>query len=242
MSKLIVFLLGFVQGVAEFLPISSSGHLNLIQHFLRYKNSLVLDIFLNTASLLSVLVFFRKQIVSIIKKTSYLLVSVLPVALFVFLIDDKLDSLFETPIIISIGFLISSIFLFSTKFIKSSSKNLNFKIAFLIGLLQIVAILPGVSRSATTIFTALLLGLSAKDAFEYSFYLYIPSSLGALILSTSRGISVSYFVDFWPALLICFILGLLSLRVLKKITINNNLWYFSFYTLFMSILSFFLLF
>lgn len=98
MSKLTVFLLGFIQGVAEFLPISSSGHLNLIQHFLKYQNNLVLDIFLNTASLLSVLFFFRKQITPILKKIPYLLVSVLPLVLFVFLIGDRLDSLLKPPL------------------------------------------------------------------------------------------------------------------------------------------------
>ena len=241
MSKQIIFLLGLIQGIAEFLPISSSGHLNLVQHFLKYGDTLILDIFLNTASLLSVLVFFRKQIVLIIKKTPYLIVSVIPLVLFVFLIGDNLDSLFQTPIIISLGFLLSSIFLFSTKSIKTSSKAINFKIALLIGLLQVITILPGVSRSATTIFAALLLGLSAKDAFEYSFFLYIPSSIGALILSVSRGLSLSYFVNFWPSFLICFVLGLLSLEILKKITTNHRLWYFSLYTLFMSILSYFLL-
>jgi len=241
MSKPIVFLLGLIQGVAEFLPISSSGHLNLISYLFNNQNNLVLDIFLNTASLLSVLVFFRKQVISIIRKTPYLFVSVLPIILFVFLIGDKLDNLFETPIVISVGFLISTLFLLLTKFLKSSSKKINLKIALLIGLFQVIAILPGVSRSATTIFAALLFGLSTKDAFNYSFYLYIPSSVGALILSTSKGLSLSYFADFLPAFMACFILGLFSLNILRKITIKNNLWYFSFYTLFMSVLSAFLL-
>jgi len=242
MSTLIIYFLALIQAVAEFLPISSSGHLNLVQHLTNFSNPLVLDIFLNTANLLSVLVFFRKKITDIFKHIPYLIASVVPLTLFVLFTNHQLDKIFATPIIIVLGFLLTSIILFSTKNIKPNSKKINFDKAIIIGLIQTLAVFPGVSRSATTIFAALLLGLSAKDAFEYSFYLYIPSSLGTLFLSLSKGLTLSYFSVYAFPFLVCFLIGILSLNILKKITINHKLWYFSFYTLFMSALSYFLLF
>ncbi len=238
----IIYILALIQAIAEFLPISSSGHLNLVQHLTGFSNPLILDIFLNTASLLSVLVFFRKKIIDIIKHTPYLIASVLPLIFFVLIAEHQLDQIFESPIIVVLGFLLTSIVLFSTKFIKPNKHKINLSKAIIIGLIQILAVFPGVSRSSVTIFACLALGLSATDAFNYSFYLFIPSSLGALVLSLSKGLTLSYFSVYALPFLVCFLVGLLSLNILKKITIAHKLWYFSFYTLFMSVLSSFLLF
>ena len=242
MPTLTMYFLALIQAVAEFLPISSSGHLNLVQHLTNFSNPLILDIFLNTASLLSVLVFFRKKVTDIFKHTPYLIVSVLPLIFFVLFTNHQLDQIFESPIIIVLGFLLTSIILFSTKFFKPNSKKINLTKAIIIGLIQILAVFPGVSRSGVTIFACLVLGLSAQDAFKYSFYLFIPSSLGALFLSLSKGLSLSYFSVYALPFLVCFFVGILSLNILKKITIHHQLWYFSFYTLFMSVFSYFILF
>jgi len=242
MSQPTMYLLAFIQAIAEFLPISSSGHLNLVQHLTNFSNPLVLDIFLNTASLLSVLVFFRKKTIDIIKHTPYLIASVIPLVVFVLITNKLLDNIFTSPLVIVLGFLLTTIVLFLTKFLKSGSDKINLTKAIVIGFIQILAVFPGVSRSSLTIFACLALGLRATDAFNYSFYLFIPSSLGALALSLSKGLDLSYFSIYALPFLLCFLVGLLSLNILRKIVISHKLWYFSFYTLLMSILSYFLLF
>lgn len=237
MSGLSILILGLIQGIAEFLPISSSGHLGIFQYFFGLKDYLVLDIFLNTASFLSVLIFFRHRFRDFINYIPLLFISLAPLVIFVLLTNDHVDIIFSNPIIISFGFFITSLVLFSTKFIKTKNQIITPITALIIGLSQILAVLPGVSRSGMTIFTSLLLGLDPVIAFRYSFYLYVPSSLGALILSLSKGLNISYFVNYWPAFLICFIIGLLCLKLLQKIVINHHLWYFSFYTFIIFILN-----
>lgn len=231
MSLIQSIVLSFVQGVAEFLPISSSGHLNLAQYFFKLEPSLTLDIFLNTATFLSVLFFFRHQIPYFFKNLKYIIVASIPAALVGILFKDQVDSLFSNIHLLPFFFIFGSIFVFSTKFLNQKDTKLNYKKAILIGLFQSIAILPGVSRAGATIFMGILLGLSTIEAFNFSFCLFIPASLGALVLSlkdfsTNNMLNPQYLLAF----IITFITGIIALNILKKVLISHKFWLFGIYT------------
>jgi undecaprenyl-diphosphatase len=241
MSYLQGLILAFVQGISEFLPISSKGHLNLVQHLLGLQSSLAFDIFLNTATLISVIFFFRKQIGYFIKNLSYIIVGTIPAIFFGFILKHRLENIFSNPKILPYLFMITGLMLISTKFIKLKDKKLNYKTALIIGLFQSAALFPGISRSGSTIFAGLLMGLSPVSAFNFSFSLFIPASIGALVLDAK---DVALSGAFTPVYLFSFIIaaivGVLALTILKKVLSGGKFWYFGIYLLALSLFSFFL--
>lgn len=220
--------LGLVQGVTEFLPVSSSGHLNLSQHFLGLTPSLSFDIFLNTATLLSVIFFFRQQIKFFIDNLLQIIIGSIPAVIIGLLFKNQIEVIFSDVHYLPLFFLITTILVFSTRFTKSKSDKISLKQALIIGIFQSLAILPGVSRSGSTIFAGLLLGLSPLTAFNFSFSLFIPASLGALVLDLK---SFTLNPSTIPAFVVTFIVGVLALYILKKTVIGRQFWKFSFYTL-----------
>ncbi|MBU3935046.1 undecaprenyl-diphosphate phosphatase [Patescibacteria group bacterium] len=241
MSFLQLLFLAFVQAVSEFLPISSSGHLNLFQSIFGLTPSLVLDIFLNTATLFSVFYIFRHQFRDFLKKIPLIFIGTLPAAILGFLFKDKIDLLFTRPDYLPLFFLITSVLLLAQKFITPKKSELTPVKALIIGLFQALALLPGVSRSASTLFAGLLLGLPLLQAFQFSFYLFIPASLGALVLNFTDISLLSSFISLESllAFLFAFIVGIISLRLLQKLFTHRHLWYFAFYTLALSVILFF---
>jgi len=231
--------LALVQGLSEFLPISSSGHLLIIQQLFQITPQLSLDILLNTATFFSVLFFFRKQFKDFFQKSAYIFISTLPADFFTLFFKDFLVKLFISVSLLPLSFLYTSLILFLTYFfsfkkIKKLNK-LNFTKATIIGLFQALAIFPGVSRSASTIFAGLLMGLSWQQSFLYSFYLFIPASLGALIFAfMETDIAFISFSSYLLPFVICFLIGLMALFLLRKLLQSAKLWYFSFYSLSLS--------
>jgi len=234
--------LSLIQGIAEFLPISSSGHLNLAQHFLNLEPSLTLDIFLNTATFLSVLFFFRKQVPYFFKNLKYIIVASIPAGLVGILFKHQISSIFADIKLLPFFFFITSIFVFSTKFFKSKQFKLDYKKAIIIGIFQAIAILPGVSRAGATIFAGLLLGLTSIEAFNFSFCLFIPASLGALALDIKdMSISGIFNLEYLLAFIITFLTGILALNILKKVLVGKKFWIFGIYTFILAIILFFIL-
>jgi len=236
MSSVQPLFLGLVQGITEFLPISSSGHLNLFQHFFGLTPSLSLDIFLNAATLFSVIFFFKNQIKYFLNNLKYILIASIPAALVGIFLKDQVENIFSDINLLPYFFLITSTLLISTKFIKSKTDNkLNYQNALIIGIMQAVAILPAVSRSGATITTALWLGLAPLEAFNFSFCLFIVASLGTIVLDANNLFVVS---NFSPVMISTFFItiisGIVALYFLKKIVISKNLWYFGLYTLILS--------
>lgn len=243
MSFVQSYILGLVQGITEFLPISSSGHLNLLQHFFGTTPSLSLDIFLNTATLFSVLFFFKNQIKYFFDNLKFIILASIPAALVGVLLKDQVELIFGNIHLLPYFFLITSGLLISTKFIKTKTESkLNYKNALIIGLMQAVAILPAVSRAGATITTGLWLGLAPVEAFNFSFCLFIVASLGTIVLDYKNLFMAS---NFSPIMLstffITFLSGIIALYLLKKIIASKNMWYFGVYTLILSIALFFLL-
>lgn len=243
MNPLQSYLLGLVQGITEFLPISSSGHLNLLQHFFGLTPSLSLDIFLNTATLFSVIFFFKNQIKYFFNNLLYIIVASVPATLVGILLKDQVENIFGDIHLLPYFFLITSALLVSTKFIKSKTESkLNFKNALIIGIMQAVAILPAVSRAGATITTGLWLGLAPVEAFNFSFCLFIVASLGTIVLDHKNLFMAS---NFSPVMLttffITFVSGIIALYLLKKVLASKNMWYFGIYTIILAITLFFIL-
>jgi len=239
MNFLQAIILSLVQGISEFLPISSKGHLNLAQHLLGLQSSLTFDIFLNTATLLSVIFFFRKQIPYFIKNLKYIIVGTLPAIFFGFILKQRLEGIFENPDILPYFFLVTAVMLFSTKYLKLNDQKLTYKKALIIGIIQSFALFPGISRSGSTIFAGLLVGLSASSAFNFSFALFIPASLGALVLDIKDLSGANYFS---PVYLFSFVLtavvGYFALSYLKKVLVSHKFWFFGVYITILAIACF----
>lgn len=231
------FFLGLVQGVTEFLPISSSGHLNLFSAFFRIEPSLDFDVFLHLASLFSVLIFFYPKRSYFFKNFFYIVIASLPAAIAGLFFKSTIETIFSSVQYLSLFFLSTSFFLISTKFIRSQkTTTLTTKFSLLIGFSQALALLPGISRSGVTISAALLLGLSPVNAFNFSFSLFIPAVIGSLVLSFTDLSAFSLLnLNYLVALITAFLVGLISLKFLQKSLHSHHLWQFGVYTLILAL-------
>jgi len=242
MTFLQSIILSFVQGVTEFLPISSDGHLNLFQHFFGLTPSLTFDVFLHAATFLSVIFFFRNQIKYFFSNLKYIIVGSIPAVIVGFFLKDKFEYLFANPKLLPFFFLITGILVLITKFFKKGDNKLTYFSAFVIGIFQALAILPGVSRSGCTIFAALLFGLSPLNAFNFSFSLFIPASAGAIVLELKDILSPSIITsNNLISFVITFFVGIVTLTILKKVVSGHKFWIFGIYTILLALSLFFIL-
>jgi undecaprenyl-diphosphatase len=241
-------ILAIVQGLSEWFPISSSGHLVLFSYLLGVESYIQLDVALHFGTLMAVFVYFGKDISDILEdilkgrwksqnaKMGFLLVlSAIPAALMGVFFKKYIESAFNSMLIVSIGFGITSMFLFiSSLNLRKKKEDISYKDSFLIGLAQAFAILPGVSRSGSTIGSGLLLGLEEKTAVRFSFLMSIPVIFGAGILELG---SNQLSPDFILPTLIAFAIGLATIHLLLKIIVNSkkNLRWFAIYCLLLAI-------
>jgi len=243
-------ILGIVQGITEFLPISSSGHLAFFKHVLGVKiqNPLGFDIALHVGTTLSVIIYMKDEIIRtfydrrkvIAVFTSFIFT--VPVAL---LMESFAEYAEENMLILSLSFFIGGIILIFLPNFKLRVDDFKLKYP-IIGIFQGISAIPGVSRSGTTISACLFVGMSKEEAFNFSFILSIPTIISAIlyeIFSVFRGKS-SFgdvgFMNLSVGIISSFFFGLLALYVLKKIVIRGKLWLFGIYMLFISGLIFLL--
>ena len=234
--------LAIVQGVTEFLPISSSGHLHLFQIIFGLKSSLAFDVFLNTATFIAVLFYFRSQIPYFFKNLKYIIIGSLPAVIVGFFFKDQVENIFSSTKTLPYEFLFTAILLFTTKFFIKKDKPLSYTNSLIIGIFQAIAIIPAISRSGATIFAGLLMGLSPLQAFNFSFCLFIPASFGALILDAKDivslpGFGLTYILSFCLAIVV----GYISLSILRKTLVGKKFWLFSLYLFILSSILFFTL-
>jgi len=242
--------LSVVQGIAEWLPISSSGHLVLFEKILNIENaSLEFDIFLHLASLLVIIIFFREKIkkvlqtfwASITRKAIdrdeesdwwwYIILSGVFTAIVGYIFYDKIE-IFRNVSSVAIWLLVTSILLFLTKFGKHE-KNIRWYHAVILGIIQGVAVVPGLSRSGALIAIALIMKVKKQAAFSYAFLVAIPAILGSFILTLrSFDFHYLYIVGF----IITVFVSYLSLGWLKNIVRRNNFYLFFIYTLALSLI------
>ncbi len=248
-----IFFLAVLQGATEFLPVSSSAHLALFQHVFESKlDNVAFDVVLHLGTLASVLVFYRREVFRFVEAFFLKLTGKLPeerkddwqMALFVIWgslpaavigggFQKFFEQAFDQPIWISSFLLITGTFLLLSRFSIPKGVPLSYKNTLAIGISQAVAILPGISRSGSTITTGLFLGLERKNAADFSFLLSIPAVAGAALLEVPKLFKSTNPANNWGlfivAAVVSFSSGLLAIYLLLKILRKHSLEGFSYY-------------
>ncbi len=237
-----VLILAVIQGLTEWLPVSSSGHLVITQKVLGLNLPLIYSVMLHVGTLIVVLTVFRKDIINIIKavikrdfKTDEgklaLLIAVgsVPIAIIGFVFYDVFKSLFSNIPAVALALLITGCVLFFSEK-RPGNKKMGILDSLLIGLAQGVAIIPGVSRSGVTLATGLLRKIDKATAFRYSFLLSVPAVIGATVME-SKDLAVGN-LDTVPLILgatISMIVGYVSLKLVQKIVMSEKFHLFAYY-------------
>lgn len=252
MNFWILVVLCLIQGLTEFLPVSSSGHLLLFEEIFNInENTLFLNLFLHLATLLAVIIVYRKTILNLIKKplqpfTYKLLLSTIITVLFAILynilnLDNIAPYLYGFFFIIT-AFLLSLAHIYQKKIISKNNREISIKNAAIVGIIQGFAVMPGLSRSGSTISSLMLLGENKQKACEYSFLLSIPIIIGGFLLEVIK-------IDNWQsifsfisppqiifAFVFTFIVSFISLKATIKLLKNNYFIYFAVYLFIIGIL------
>ena len=253
-------IIGIVQGLTEFLPVSSSAHLVFIQNLLGVESSLAFDTFLHLGSLLAVLWFFRGDIIKMIlswigsirdilqgrfrqgliddpykRLAWYVILATIPVAIVGVLFDDAVESLFAGALYVPAFFLfVTGTILYLSQRMTSGQinlKNIEPKESLFMGLGQACAVLPGLSRSGTTIAAGLVMGLDKEFAAKFSFILSIPAILGAFVLQL-KDIGGAMDVNFLPVILgfiAAFVAGYAAIKWMLELIQKRSLDIFAYY-------------
>jgi len=236
----VLILLGVLQGITEFLPISSSGHLVLAEHFFGISCDLVfLNVLLHCATLLAVIIYYRKTLLYLVTHplcllNKFLLIATLPAVIFVLIFNSFVETTFSNLVFVGIGFILSAIFLGIAVWVASKTCNpqpLNYKNVTIMGLSQALAIFPGLSRSGTTLSFGLVAGTERQTALDFSFLMSIPIIFASLIYQlfttdfSTAFVGVSVFGLILSAIF-AFLSALLGLILMKKIVKKINLLYF----------------
>lgn len=248
MEQLIkTIVLGIIQGLTEWLPISSTGHLKLAEYFLDLKVPILFDVILHLGTLIVVFFFFRKEVKKILSalihldfKTEYgkfvplIIVGTTPAAVIGLAFGDQIEAAFQSPVPIASMFVICGILVYSAKTGIERTGNISYSVALIIGIAQGIAIIPGISRSGVTIAIALLLGIKREKAFKFSFLLSIPAIVGAFGLTLHKqfnelaasGLGWSEIII---GMLIAMVVGYFALKLLWKTLDKKKFHLFAFY-------------
>ena len=244
--------LGLVQGVTEFLPVSSSGHLSLAKIIASFDNaSMAYDIVLHAATLMAVIIYFSREIVSMLFEWCYGFINVnarrwagwrfgwsviagtLVTAPLGILLKSLVTSASSNLLWLGVNFTVTGLLLLSSRFISGGDAPVGVRSGILVGLLQGIAVFPGISRSGATIWAGLVSGFSRRDAFKFSFFLSLPAIIGATLLEMRelglRGFAASLPEGWIWGAAAAFCSGMISLILLAKLVISDRLWGFSLY-------------
>ncbi|MCY1720465.1 undecaprenyl-diphosphate phosphatase [Prolixibacteraceae bacterium Z1-6] len=247
MNSLQALLLGIIQGLTEFLPVSSSGHIEIGHALLNLNegNDLLFVLTVHVATVLSTIIVFRKDIIGLITdllkfekndSTIYiakLIVASIPIAIVGMLFKEEVESFFTGNLFfVGCMLLFTACLLALTHFVKKSDGKITFFKAFIIGIAQTVAVLPGISRSGSTIATGILLNIKKDEVARFSFLMVLIPILGAAFVDIIGGNLSAAEVDTIPLLagfLGAFISGLLACSLMLKVVKQGKLIYFAIY-------------
>lgn len=254
-SPLIALLLGLIQGLTEFLPISSSGHLVLAQTLLDVRQpGIVIEVVLHAATLLAVIVALRREVARVVadawlalralpregwgalrraRYAGWLLLGTVPAALAGLTLEGPIEAAFERPATAAACLLVTGLFLLATRWARER-RPLGGRLSFGIGLAQAVSLLPGISRSGATVSAGLFLGAAPGEAVRFSFLLSIPAILGSVVLAlpdlaaASEGQGLAFLgIGFVAA----FLAGLAAIAWMLRLVARGKLHWFGVYCL-----------
>ena len=249
---LALFLLGFIQGLTEFLPVSSSGHLVLFSKIFGIEESLFLSILLHVATLLSIVVVFYKDIWQMVrhpfsKQTIQIVVATIPTCIIVLLMMPIIKQSFMGGAL-PVCFALSAVLLMFSELLskKKSEKEFNYKSAFFMGIAQGFAVFPGVSRSGSTISAGLLSGRNKEEVAKFSFLMSIPIILLSLLMeiidiATGEVVVALPILPTIVSFVTAFLVGIFAIKLMIKLTVKSNLKWFSLYLVIIAIVSLFFL-
>ncbi|MEO1022118.1 MAG: undecaprenyl-diphosphate phosphatase [Bacteroidota bacterium] len=248
------FLLGLLQGLTEFLPISSSGHLALGRYFLatEAETDITFEVVVHFGTLCSIVLYYRREIWSLItsgvaflgspseKKSDpqvvmigFILISMIPALIVGFTLKGKVEAIFVNPLLVSGMLVVTGVILFLTRFPKEPTKKLSLSGSILIGIAQSFAMIPGISRSGSTISTALYLGIKREEAANFSFLMVIPVIAGAMLLQIKEmletGTDNAQLMSLVVGFLTAFVSGYYALKYLILILKRKGFHYFAYY-------------
>jgi|TARA_B110000438_G_scaffold123843_1_gene120729 undecaprenyl-diphosphatase len=246
-----IFLLSIIQGVSEFLPISSAAHLIIASNIYKFTNqSLLIDISLHLGSLLAILFYFKEDIFDLNKNKNLfykILIGTIPLILFGYLLysTDIIHQLRNIKVI-AWATLFFGILLYiadKNKFLKKINTDFNMKSVLIIGFFQVLALIPGVSRAGITITAGRILGFDRTDSTKISFYLSIPALLGASTLGIKDLFKEN--IDFNLLVLVgvflSFLFSLITIKIFFKFIKNFSLNVFVIYRIFLAIILFYII-
>lgn len=257
MSIIEAIILGLIQGLTEFLPVSSSGHLELAKAFfhdgLVPEESLTFTVVLHFATALSTIVIFKKEILEILKGllqfkwneemqfSLKIIVSMIPAVIIGLLFEQQLESFFGGKILlVGIMLLITAALLLLADKSKETLKNVSFKNAIIIGIFQAIAMLPGISRSGATISTSVLLGIDRTKSARFSFLMVVPLIFGKVakdIMSGDINFKSTEIAPLTVGFITAFISGLLACKWMIALVKKSKLSYFSIYCVVVGIIA-----
>lgn len=256
MDYIHAIILAVVQGIAEFLPISSSGHLVISDALLQQTmgsslpatmtDSATMGIALHFGTLLSILVVYRRELMDVIKDTQTLamiVVATIPVGVIGLLLKDYVEQAFHSPLTAGCALLATAVFLLVGRRLQSqtpTADKVSLGTAIAVGLFQAVAIVPGISRSGSTIAAGMACGMKREDAARFSFLIAIPAIGGASVLELKDFVTgeASFSGNLMPVvigMLVSFVVGVLALRWLIRMVVADRLHLFAFYCLIVGI-------
>ena len=240
-------ILGFIQGVTEWLPVSSTGHLRIAEHYFGLTVPALFDVILHIGTLFVTLFYFRKDILNVIRalvKADFksedgaliplIIIGTMPTVVIGFLYGNDLDTALSTVLALGVGFIVSGVVLYVSKFGKENKLGITYVDALIIGIMQGLAIIPSISRSGFTIAAALLLGIKREKAFKFSFLLSIPSIIGALGLTlyqehaelATAGIGLT---EILAGVAVSIVVSFFALKFLWRTIASRKFYLFAFY-------------
>ncbi|MDV7186859.1 undecaprenyl-diphosphate phosphatase [Lutibacter sp. TH_r2] len=249
MSFIEAIILGIIQGLTEFLPVSSSGHLELAKFILGDNSlpqeSLTFTVVLHFATALSTIVIFRKEIIEIFKGlfqfkwneefqfSLKIIISMIPAVCIGLFFEEELESFFGGQILL-VGFMliITALLLLFADRAKNTNKKVSFFNAFVIGVSQALAMMPGISRSGATISTSVLLGVDRTKAARFSFLMVVPLIFGKIgkdLIGGSISFQGDQMLTLGAGFIAAFVAGLFACSWMISLVKKSKLWYFSLY-------------
>ena len=257
MSYIEAIILGIIQGLTEFLPVSSSGHLELAKVIFGNQSlpqeSLTFTVVLHFATALSTMVVFRKEVLDIIKGlfqfkwneelifSLKIIVSMIPAVIIGLMFEEQLEAFFNGNILM-VGFmlLITALLLLLADKAKNTDKNISYKNAFIVGISQAIAMLPGISRSGATISTSVLLGVDRTKAARFSFLMIVPLIFGKVakdIMSGEISLESDQIGSMSVGFIAAFVSGLFACNWMISLVKNSKLYYFAIYCFIVGIIA-----